>query len=196
MTMRIVFASRNRSKYEEMKAFFEDAPAELLFGGDVSDLSVEENGDSYAANALLKARAWAKETHLPSLADDSGLEIAVLSWGPGLLSARVAPSDTERIAWILKRLDGQTARFARFVAVLACVFPGTGDSLLSRGVCTGCIALAPEGERGFGYDPIFIPEGYEESFGSLDSAVKARISHRARAIFSMKDMLFNRTMLE
>lgn len=196
MTRRIVFASRNRQKFEEMRFLFQDFPVELLFGGDFSALAVEETGDSYSANALLKARAWAEEVRLPALGDDSGLEVEALAWGPGLLSARVAPSDKERIAWLLERLGGQTTRTARFVAVLACFFPEEGCFFLSRGVCTGSIAHVPQGERGFGYDPIFIPDGYEKSFGLLGEDVKARISHRARAVFHMKDMLFNRTVLE
>jgi XTP/dITP diphosphohydrolase len=196
MTRRIVFASRNRQKFEEMRFLFQDFPVELLFGGDFSALAVEETGDSYSANALLKARAWAEELCLPALGDDSGLEVEALAWEPGLLSARIAPSDEERIAWLLRHLDGQEVRRARFVAALTCYFPKEGRFFLSRGVCTGHIAHAPEGKDGFGYDPVFIPDGYEKSFGILGDDVKARISHRARAVFRMKDMLFTRTVLE
>ena len=196
MTRRIVFASRNKQKFEEMQFLFRDFPVELLFGGDFSALAVEETGDSYSANALLKARAWAEEVRLPALGDDSGLEVEALAWGPGLLSARIAPSDEERIAWLLERLGGRTTRTARFVAALACFFPEKGCFFLSRGVCMGNIAYAPQGECGFGYDPIFIPDGYEKSFGLLGRDVKARISHRAKAVFHMKDMLFNRTVLK
>lgn len=185
MRWRIVFASHNRGKAAEMAVLL----PQIDLWTDCPGPDVEETGTSYGANALLKARAWARLTGLPSLADDSGLEVAALGGGPGIHSARVAPSDSERWAWILERLGGTSDRSAAFVAALAVVFPREGRVLVVEGRCVGQIARKPRGAGGFGYDPLFVPRGYGKTFGELDVEEKNAISHRARACRMLAHML-------
>lgn len=178
----IVLASTNRHKFQEIERALRPYYVRLKFGGDLSPMDVAETGNTYTENALLKARAWARETGYPALADDSGLEVEALNWKPGLHSARVADSDPERIAWLLSRLEGQRQRRARFVAVLVLAFPGQERFMEFSGICWGRIATEPAGPGGFGYDPVFIPDGYSRSFSELGSRVKEEISHRSRAL--------------
>lgn len=148
---------------------------------------VEETGATFTENASLKAQAYAAQAGLWTLADDSGLEVDALGGAPGIYSARYAgagATDAERIARLLEELRHveQDARRARFVCAVATADP-TGNVIhVSLGTCEGSISREPHGAGGFGYDPIFIPDGYDESFGQLSSEIKARISHRARAL--------------
>lgn len=178
----IVLASRNRHKFEEIERAVAPLGIRLIFGGDLSPLDVAETGQTYVENALLKARAWADSVGLPALADDSGLEVEALGWRPGISSARVAESDQARISWLLESLKGRSRRRARFMAVLVLAFPGEEQFMEFSGSCWGRIAEHPGGTWGFGYDPVFIPEGYEKTFAELGAAVKDKISHRSRAI--------------
>ncbi len=178
----IVLASGNRHKFEEIERALRSFPVRLLFGGDIFCMDVPETGTTYAENALQKAQAWADATGLPALADDSGLEVEALEGNPGIHSARVAENDKARIGWLLDRLEGVVNRRARFVAVLALAFPGSDRSMEFPGICPGRIALSPSGEAGFGYDPVFIPEGYDRTFAEMGRVVKEGISHRALAI--------------
>jgi XTP/dITP diphosphohydrolase len=142
----------------------------------------EETGSTFEANAELKARAAAEASGLPALADDSGLVVPALDGAPGIYSARWAgPTKDFRIAMerVQRELDAKD-RSAYFVAVLALVWPD-GEIASFRGEVHGRLTWPPRGERGFGYDPIFIPEGYAETFGEIDPELKHRISHRARA---------------
>ena len=140
-------------------------------------------------NALLKARAWARASGLPSLADDSGLEVAALDGAPGVHSARAVPGDdSARNAWLLSELEGREDRTARFVAALALVIPGRRE-FVCEGECPGHIAGAPSGSGGFGYDPLFIPDGFEASFADIPAEVKNVVSHRAAALRTMIGIL-------
>jgi XTP/dITP diphosphohydrolase len=145
----------------------------------------EETGSSYEENALLKARAWARRTGIPSIADDSGLEVRALGWRPGIYSARAGENDSDRINWLLGELSGRDDRRARFVACLVIAFPFERsvrrDYFASSGVCWGNIS-SPRGKSGFGYDPIFVPDGYGATFAELGPSVKSEISHRASAM--------------
>jgi XTP/dITP diphosphohydrolase len=190
----ILLASGNRNKYIEMSEFLEPGCISLLFGPDVLgfELEIEEDGDTYAGNALKKARIWAEKTGIPSLADDSGLEVKALGWAPGIGSARVAADDAGRIRWLLGRMGNTSDRTARFVACLALFYPQDGKCLLTQGYCWGRIANEPVGDEGFGYDPVFIPRGYEETFASLGRRAKSRISHRSIAAISLRRMLQDR----
>ena len=192
----IVLASGNRHKYEELSAFFKKFKAfdgvVLHSGDDFPNMEdVDESGTTYEQNALLKATAWSRFTGLPALADDSGLEVRALGWEPGIYSARAAVgSDEERVSWLLSRMDGLSDRRACFVASLVIVSPSvrsaqdaTGRSFFAvEGRCWGSIAAAPSGGSGFGYDPIFIPDGYDKSFAELGESVKSEISHRSIAV--------------
>ena len=162
---------------------------ELVFAPEVSGMAVEETGETYAENALLKARAWAVASGLPSLADDSGLEVKALDWGPGVYSARVVPGpDAARNVWLLDSLEGREDRRARFVAALALAVPGRW-TLICEGDCPGRIAESLRGAGGFGYDPLFLPDGFDVSFAELPPETKNRISHRASALKSLLKIL-------
>ncbi|MFA0888437.1 MAG: RdgB/HAM1 family non-canonical purine NTP pyrophosphatase [Synergistales bacterium] len=187
----VVLASGNAHKFKELSALFAPIGVSLVFGPDRLELDVEETGKTYAENALLKATAWSKALRMPALADDSGLEVQTLGWAPGLFSSRVAPTDGDRIRWLLDRMRDKECRTARFVACLALVRPGNSGTqvILAEGFCWGKIAAEATGLSGFGYDPVFIPRGRDKSFGELGEGVKSRISHRAVATCAMRDML-------
>ncbi len=189
--MRIVFASGNRSKYEEMKAHLAPAGVELLFGGDMKGpRGIEETGETYADNALIKARAWAAATGLPALADDSGIEARALGWRPGIHSARAAEgADADRTRWLLGELADKEDRRGRFVCAIAVVIPGRSEPLCVTRRCAGTIIREPRGSSGFGYDPVFIPDGYDRTFAELGAGVKNKISHRALAAQSIAEMI-------
>ena len=186
---RVLFASGNRGKYEEASGLFAPFGVEVLFGPDLLSLDVEETGTTYQTNAWLKARAYSIVTGMAALADDSGLEVAALGGEPGVLSARLARSNDERIKVILSRLKGSSDRSARFVASMALYLP-SGACVVTEGVCPGEITRYPAGGRGFGYDPIFRPLGYDSTFGELPDQVKRRISHRAIASYRLLGILF------
>ena len=186
----LLLATGNRGKYEEFRAMLPLSLAErLLFAPEVGRLVVEETGDSYAVNAVLKARAWASASGLPSLADDSGLEVAALGGAPGVRSARIVEgSDEDRNRWLLSRMEGRRDRRARFAAALALAIPGKWV-LVCEGECLGRIAEAPTGAGGFGYDPLFLPDGFEDSFSGLSADTKNAVSHRAAAVRALMGVL-------
>ena len=199
----LLFASGNRNKFVEMRELLAPTGMRILFGGDVRSMDVEETGSTYAGNALLKARAWAQATGLPAVADDSGVEVRALDGAPGIFSARVAATDALRNEWLLEQLARRSAetpgpgdRAARYVAALALCFPEEGEIIICEGICRGSILNAPRGAGGFGYDPLFLPDGQDKSFGELDRSVKQRISHRAIASFRLVNMLLRRGMLQ
>ncbi|MDY9921405.1 MAG: RdgB/HAM1 family non-canonical purine NTP pyrophosphatase [Synergistota bacterium] len=189
--MKIVLASGNINKYREMKDAFAPIGIELLFGGDLDvRTDVEETGSSYKENALLKARAWSETLDLPAIADDSGLEVFALGGAPGIHSARaVQGTDNDRTNWLLSKMEDIKERRARFVSCIAVVFPDREEALVYEGICSGTIAFKPSGMSGFGYDPIFIPDGYDKTFSELGDRVKTKISHRALAIKGIAEML-------
>jgi len=145
---------------------------------------VVEDGITYAENAIKKASVIAQYTGHLTLADDAGLEVNALNGAPGVNSKRWAgedATDAKRIASLLEALEGVTDRRARFVAAIAVVRPDT-DPEVVIGVCDGRITYTPAGESGFGYDPIFVPDGYEQTFAELGEKIKNQISHRAKAL--------------
>lgn len=149
-----------------------------------------EDGATYAENAAAKAVAVARATGIVALADDSGLEVDALGGAPGLRSARFAPTDAERVGKLLAALGdvppGQ--RTARFRCVVALASP-TGDIVTAEGTCEGRILDAPRGAGGFGYDPVFQPDGFAESFAEFPPRTKDAISHRARAVSALGYLL-------
>lgn len=193
---RIVFASRNQHKFSEISILLKKVGFELVFGADHHSLEVDETGTTYSRNAILKAQAWAALTGMPALADDSGIEVRALGWEPGIYSSRLAPSDTLRNNTILEKLEGSNDRCCRYVAAFALVFPEDGRIWLTEGFCWGEVALEPAGQGGFGYDPIFIPSGYDTTFAELGNEVKSKISHRAIASHALMDMLAGFSMVE
>ena len=184
----LLIATRNEGKLIEVREMLSELPLQFLSLRDFPDtVTVDETATSFAENASLKARGYALQTGAFTLADDSGLEVDALGGEPGVRSARYAgeaASDFDRVQRLLSNLAGfdRTARTARFVAAIAIADPKGTILNLSIGTCEGTITKTPRGENGFGYDPIFIPRGYEQTFAELGSDVKNRISHRANAL--------------
>jgi XTP/dITP diphosphohydrolase len=193
---RLLVATTNRGKLRELTALLADLGLELVTPADVGlDLDVPETGATFAANALLKARAFAAASGLPTLADDSGLEVDDLDGFPGVQSARWVPgSDADRVAALLARIADVPAprRTARFRSVAALAWPD-GHAETADGHVEGRIAAAPRGDGGFGYDPVFLVEdgGYagDCTMAELPPAEKNRLSHRARAVAGLRGAL-------
>lgn len=186
-TNSIVLATGNPGKIRELRELLRDIPFELKSLSDFDDIKeVEETGSTFRENAVIKACGFAQQTRLVSLADDSGLEIEALGGAPGVESARFAGAGAGydvKIAKLLGLLDesGDTERRARFVCVMA-LSDSSGRVIHAvEGICAGSIAHSPRGNIGFGYDPIFVPDGFDQTFSELGDDVKQRISHRARA---------------
>src|ERR1700730_14447487 len=178
----VVLPSHNQGKVEEISALLMPFGIAALSAVSLGIPEPEETGDSFEANAALKAGAAAEASGLPALADDSGLVVPALGGAPGIYSARWAgPTKDFRIAMErVHRELGEQDRSAFFVAVLALAWPD-GNLDLLRGEVAGALVSPPRGERGFGYDPMFVPEGGVATFGEIEPAQKHRISHRAGA---------------
>jgi XTP/dITP diphosphohydrolase len=196
MKPKLLIATRNPGKMRELQAIFADLTFEYLTLDEagVHD-EVAETGDTYAANALLKATAACRATGLLSLGDDSGLEVDALGGRPGLYSARYgerALTWPERRAKLLDELEGapEEKRTARFRCVIALCTPGKPPATV-EGICEGRIAFAPAGSGGFGYDPIFYLPDYGCTMAELDEETKNQISHRGRAAQKAKAVLRN-----
>jgi len=183
--MKLVIATRNAHKLEEIRAIFDFKHLEVLSSFDFPDIpDVIEDGDTLEANAIKKAVEIAKATNCWAMADDSGLEVDALDGEPGVYSARYAGehcSYSDNNEKLLRELTGKPDRSARFRTVIALSDP-EGKVKTVAGECPGVIIEELRGTNGFGYDPLFVPEGYAETFAELDSDVKNRISHRARAL--------------
>lgn len=177
----IVVATTNAHKVGEYRKLLADQNVELKSLLDYPGFpEVEENGETFAENAAIKALAACKYCDVPAFADDSGLEVEALDGRPGVYSSRYADSDPERIAKLLKELEGCENRKARFVCAISIAFNGEVIETF-EGEVRGTITLEPKGEGGFGYDPVFLPDGYDQTFGELTPDVKNKISHRAMA---------------
>lgn len=193
--MKQVLATRNLGKVRELTEMLNDCRGiEVLSLADFPDApEVVEDGKTYEENAIKKATQIADYTGLPTLADDSGLEVDALDGAPGIHSARYAgegASDAERVQKLLDALKDvpEPQRTARFQCTVAIVEPG-GKSRVAVGVCEGQIIREPRGTHGFGYDPVFIPSGYNQTFAELGDEVKNQISHRAKAFAAVKELL-------
>jgi len=184
----ILIATTKRGKVRELSEKLSAIPARWRSLDDFPNITqAVENGATFEENALIKARWYAKQTRIFSLADDSGLEVDALDGAPGIHSARFAGEnvpDHARTELLLEKLkrSSDTERRARFVCVIALADPTTDETVTFRGLCEGIIAPEPRGSGGFGYDPVFIPDGYGQTFGELPSDIKDCISHRARAL--------------
>jgi XTP/dITP diphosphohydrolase len=193
---RIAIATRNLHKLRELARICGGWPVEWVTI-DTTDPSgfpeVEETGDSYLDNGLLKGRAVAAALALPALADDSGIEVDALGGKPGVRSARYAgerATDEENLEELIRAVrgvpaSGRTARY-RCVAVLA--LPD-GSAVHAEGACEGTLAKAARGSEGFGYDPIFVPAGRERTMAELTADEKDRISHRGKAFRALRELL-------
>ena len=183
--MKLVIATRNKHKLEEIRAIFSPHALELASALDFPDIpDVVEDGLTFEDNAIKKATTLARATGCWALADDSGLEVEALEGRPGVYSARYAgePADYEaNNRKLLAELQGQSNRRARFRCVVALADP-SGKTRVVQGRCDGTIIDSPRGRAGFGYDPLFVPDGYSETFAEMSAELKNRISHRARAL--------------
>jgi len=192
--LRLVLASRNKGKLKELTSLLEGrgfsvVPLDFFLGLP----EIEETGATFKENAVLKARETARMTGCLSLADDSGLEVDFLNGAPGVYSSRFAgpgKDDEANNRKLLSLLEGvpEPRRTARFRCVVAVAAPG-GFVETAEGICEGRIGFKPQGINGFGYDPIFIVEGYGCTMAQLDASVKNRISHRAKAFFAAVKVL-------
>lgn len=192
--MKLLLGTKNRGKIREILAILGDLPGvDLLTHNERPFSEVLETGGTFLENALLKARGISEETGLPVLAEDSGLEVEALAGAPGVRSARFAgedATDEENIEKLLALLKGvpDGRRSARFVCAAALRFPD-GREIIAEGELRGSISKGPRGGHGFGYDPVFIPEGYDRTLGELGPAVKDRISHRRKALEKLREEL-------
>lgn len=189
----LVLATHNPGKLVEIRALLDPFSVSVSSAGERGVEEPEETGDSFIANALLKAHHSAKATNLPALADDSGLAVPALGGAPGIYSARWA-GPTKDFALAIERVRtelGDKDPAAYFVAALAVAWPD-GREIVFEGRIDGHLEFPPRGSRGFGYDPIFVPEGDSRTFGEYDPAEKHAISHRARAFKQLVARLFER----
>ncbi|MEO7149472.1 MAG: RdgB/HAM1 family non-canonical purine NTP pyrophosphatase [Rhodanobacteraceae bacterium] len=195
--MKIVLASGNRGKLDELRELFADSGIELIAQSQLGIADAEETGLSFIENAILKARHAARASGLPALGDDSGLCVAALNDAPGLYSARYAGlhcDATANIAKLLRELKDvpNEQRGAHFICVLALLRHADDSApLIAEGRWHGRILDAPCGSHGFGYDPVFLPDGDTQSAAELDPVVKNRISHRGRALALLREELRN-----
>ena len=188
----LLIATGNDHKLGEIAAIIHDVPVRLIGTRSFPEgEEPEENGTTYEENARIKATEWQRRTGLWTLADDSGLEVDALDGRPGIHSSRYAPTSKERIKRLLKELEGvpEEKRSARFVCTMVLLGPN-GEEYVETGICPGHIGKEPRGEGGFGYDPVFVPEGFHgQHLAELNAKTKNGISHRARALEQIKGIL-------
>ena len=194
---KIIFATGNKDKMKEIRMILSDLDVEILSMKEAGiSVDIEENGTTFEENALIKAKAVAAYTDAIVLADDSGLEIDYLNKEPGVYSARYMGEDTSytiKNQNLLDRLNGvpKEQRTARFVCTIAAVLPDK-ETLVTRQTIEGYIGFEPQGENGFGYDPIFYVDEYNCSTASLPPDKKNEMSHRGKALRAMKEALMGK----
>ena len=191
--IKMVLATGNEHKAEEFEDLFAGSKFKVFSAAKFGGMpKVIENGKTFQSNAYLKAFALSKQLKKKHwvIADDSGLEVDYLDGAPGIYSARYAgtkASDSDNLDKLLTNLDGvsKSKRQARFRCVL-CLIDKDAGTYYFEGTCEGSINLKPKGKSGFGYDPIFIPDGYKTSFAELGESIKSQLSHRAKAVICCK----------
>lgn len=191
----MVIATKNKGKVKEFEALFERYGIKITSLLDINEPipDIEETGTTFKENARLKAEGIAKVLNVPVVADDSGLAVDALEGRPGVYSARYAGEPTDDVKNYEKLLDElrdvpNEKRTARFICVLALAIPGK-ETIFTEGTCEGTIAHEPKGTNGFGYDPVFIPEGYDCTMAQLEQSEKNRISHRYHALLQLEEWL-------
>ena len=191
---RLVVATKNAGKAREFAHILADFPYEVVSLSDYPDApDVEETGNTFAENAVIKAVAYAKYTGELTIADDSGLEVDALGGAPGVYSSRFAPTDAERISKLLEQMNGipDKDRTARFRCAIAIAEPN-GDVKTCEGKLEGLISHEPKGNQGFGYDPVFYVCELGKGMAELDLDEKNAISHRGRALQEAKKLLLGK----
>ncbi len=183
--MKFVLASQNKHKLIEMQDILSAHGVEVVLQGELGlHVEVEETGSTFAENAMLKARAVMEASGLPAIADDSGVCVDALNGAPGIYSARYGGEgldDVGRYQLLLNNLKGATSRTAHFTSAIACIFPN-GDTIEAEGICPGSIGYAPQGDGGFGYDPVFFLPELRKTYAQLTPEEKAAVSHRGKAL--------------
>lgn len=194
----IIAASRNQHKISEIEAITKKFGMKVISRDEagLDKREIEEDGRTFEENSFKKADAIMKMSGQITIADDSGLEVEYLGGEPGIFSARFAGEncdDVKNNIKLLTMLEGvpYSDRKARFVSVITMVYPD-GETLVARGECCGHIIDFPAGDNGFGYDPLFVPEGYQETFAQMSAEEKNRISHRAKALEKLEKLLEER----
>jgi XTP/dITP diphosphohydrolase len=192
--MRLLVATHNPGKAVEIAALL-DGNYDVVTMSDQNLPEPDETETTFSGNALLKARHAADASGLVALADDSGLSVRALDGAPGIFSARWAGPDKDfshAMAKVEQRLEeiGSDDRAAWFTSALAVAWP-RGPAVVVEGRVDGTLTFPPRGDRGFGYDPVFVPEGHDQTFGEMEPAYKDGISHRARAFALLKDALID-----
>lgn len=193
--MKVILASRNKGKLREMNKILSKFGMDVISRDDagIDTFEVEETGTTFEENSYIKAKAIMDVTGMPTIADDSGLEVDALDGAPGVYSARFAGedcNDDDNNAKVLSLMEGvePEKRTARFVSVITMLFPD-GRKYVARGEVEGRLADRLIGDGGFGYDPMFIPDGYDTTFGMLGADIKNSISHRAKALVKLENLL-------
>lgn len=192
--VRLALATGNRGKIREIRSLLAGLDIEILTRDDLEGWpELEEKGDTFEQNAASKSLELSRWAAVPALADDSGLEVEALGGAPGVVSARYAGAqgdDAANIARLLREMKDMPAggRRARFVCVLVLSSPA-GQALKIRETCEGAITPAPRGESGFGYDPVFVPEGTERTMAELSLEEKNAVSHRGKALRRLRSLL-------
>lgn len=192
MERTFVLATHNPGKLKEMSDILAQFGIKVVGPAALGiDVEVEETGETFAENAMLKAKAICKAANMPAIADDSGLCVDALNGGPGVYSARYGGEgldDKGRYTLLLNSMRGQTTRVAHFICAIACAFPD-GKTLTAEGRCDGAIAFAPMGTEGFGYDPVFLVPEKSKTFAQLTAEEKRAISHRGKALADFAEKL-------
>jgi XTP/dITP diphosphohydrolase len=197
----LLIATSNAGKLQELKRLLADSPFELLSLADFPNIQeVEETGTTFIENVSMKASGYARQARVLTLADDSGLEVDALGGAPGIHSARYLDADAtypNRIRSLLAEIEKtrDPNRGGRFVCAVAVASKTGNIDFVNEQACEGWIAAAPRGTGGFGYDPIFIPDGYSQTFAELSVETKNQISHRARALSAAREFLVSLTGL-
>ncbi|MEG4022406.1 RdgB/HAM1 family non-canonical purine NTP pyrophosphatase [Microcoleus sp. S13C4] len=185
----LVVATGNPGKLKEMQVYLQDLGWELELKPE--ELEIEETGETFIANACLKASEVAKATGKWSIADDSGLMVDALDGQPGIYSARYGKTDAERISRLLKELGSEQNREAQFVCAIAIAGPDGTIALQVEGICRGEILHTPRGTGGFGYDPIFYVPAQQQTFAEMAPDIKRSHSHRGRAFQALIPQMAN-----
>lgn len=189
----IIAATKNKHKLDEMDKILKNFNIQLqsIEEAGYAHIDVIEDGDTFEENSMKKAETIMQLSGKPSIADDSGLEVYALDGQPGVFSARYSgenATDQDNNKKLLVELEGQEDRSAKFVSVISLAFPN-GKKISVRGECSGIIGHAEKGRNGFGYDPLFVVDGYGKTFAELGSEIKNTISHRANALKKLKEVL-------
>jgi len=192
--MKYVLATANPGKVTEMREILSGLGIDIITRNDLGiDIDIEETGSTFFENARIKAEAICAASGMPAIADDSGLCVDALNDEPGVYSSSYGGAELsadERCAYLLGKMENMEQRHAKFVCVIVCVFPD-GNMLFASGECCGTIVTEPKGSGGFGYDPVFLPDGKSKTMAELSGSEKNLISHRGKALNEFSKLLKN-----